>query len=291
MYLYNQIKEHPEMDFYPRTFIFGAKAAAGYRRAKLTIKLINSVADVINNDKSINGKIKVVFIENYRVSNAEWIFAAADVSEQISTASKEASGTGNMKFMLNGALTLGTMDGANVEIADLVGKDNIYTFGESSEKVISLYETHGYRAADYYINDAQIKELVDLKLALVGLGGFNDFYPSEISGGMKKRAGLARALALDPEILYFDEPSAGLDPVSSRHLDDLILDINRSLGTTLVIVSHELASIFAVGSNSIFLDSETKSIIGRGNPKELVKNPPNETVYNFLTRGGEEHGS
>lgn len=136
-----------------------------------------------------------------------------------------------------------------------------------------------------------IKELVDLKLALVGLGGFNDFYPSEISGGMKKRAGLARALALDPEILYFDEPSAGLDPVSSRHLDDLILDINRSLGTTLVIVSHELASIFAVGSNSIFLDSETKSIIGRGNPKELVKNPPNETVYNFLTRGGEEHGS
>ena len=131
-----------------------------------------------------------------------------------------------------------------------------------------------------------IKELVDLKLALVGLGGFNDFYPSEISGGMKKRAGLARALALDPEILYFDEPSAGLDPVSSRHLDDLILDINRSLGTTLVIVSHELASIFAVGSNSIFLDSETKSIIGRGNPKELVKNPPNETVYNFLTREG-----
>ena len=140
-------------------------------------------------------------------------------------------------------------------------------------------------------SDKLISELVSLKLALVGLTGFEEFYPSEISGGMKKRAGLARALALDPEILYFDEPSAGLDPVSSRHLDDLILDINRSLGTTLVIVSHELASIFAVGSNSIFLDSETKSIIGRGNPKELVKNPPNETVYNFLTRGGEEHGS
>lgn len=137
----------------------------------------------------------------------------------------------------------------------------------------------------------QIAELVDLKLSLVGLGGFNDFYPSELSGGMKKRAGLARALALDPEILYFDEPSAGLDPGSSKRLDDLILDINHSLGTTLVIVSHELDSIFAIGNNSIFLDSETKTIIGRGNPKELVKNPPNETVYNFLTRGGEKHGS
>lgn len=161
MYLYNELKEHPDMEFYPRTFIFGAKAAAGYKNAKLTIKLINSVADVVNNDPAINGKIKVVFIENYRVSNAEIIFAAADVSEQISTASKEASGTGNMKFMLNGAVTLGTSDGANVEIHELVGDDNIYIFGEKSEAVIKHYEKADYVAKDYYKKSPVIKEAVD----------------------------------------------------------------------------------------------------------------------------------
>lgn len=160
MYIYNKIKENPNMDFLPRTFIFGAKAAAGYRRAKLTIKLINSVADVINNDKSIHNKIKVVFIEDYRVSNAELIFAAADVSEQISTASKEASGTGNMKFMLNGAITLGTMDGANVEIVDEVGKENAFIFGMSSDEVIDLEKNGGYNPKDIFNSDQDIRRVL-----------------------------------------------------------------------------------------------------------------------------------
>ncbi len=160
MYLYNQIKEHPEMEFYPRTFIFGAKAAAGYEIAKLTIKLINNVAAVINNDYSIEGKIKVVFIEDYKVSNAEWIFAASDVSEQISTASKEASGTGNMKFMLNGALTLGTMDGATVEMVEEMGEENAFIFGMSADEVIALEQNRYYNPMDIFNQDQDIRKVL-----------------------------------------------------------------------------------------------------------------------------------
>ena len=192
MYLYNQIKDHPEMYFYPRTFIFGAKAAAGYVRAKETIKLINSVADVINNDKSINGKIKVVFIEDYRVSNAEIIFAAADVSEQISTASKEASGTGNMKFMLNGAPTLGTMDGANVEIVEEVGIENAFIFGLSSDEVINFENNGGYNPADTYFNDWDIKRVVDQLIDGTYSNGdremYRDLYDSLVNTHGQERA-------------------------------------------------------------------------------------------------------
>ena len=171
MHLYNQIKSHPDMDFYPRTFIFGAKASAGYRRAKAIIKLINSVGDVVNNDASIKGKIKVVFIENYRVSNAEMIFAAADVSEQISTASKEASGTGNMKFMLNGAVTIGTMDGANVEIVEEVGEENAFIFGLSSDEVINYENNGGYNPKEIYNTDQ------DIRLVMTQM--INGFYSPE----------------------------------------------------------------------------------------------------------------
>lgn len=161
MYLYNKLKSNPDLEFYPRTFIFGAKASAGYRRAKAIIKLINSVGELVNQDQAIQGKLKVVFIENYRVSNAELIFAASDVSEQISTASKEASGTGNMKFMLNGAITLGTMDGANVEIVEEVGIENAVIFGLSSDEVIAYEQNQTYRPRDIYESDADVRAVVD----------------------------------------------------------------------------------------------------------------------------------
>lgn len=192
MYLYNKIKEHPDMEFYPRTFIFGAKAAAGYRRAKLTIKLINSVADVINNDASINGKIKIVFIEDYRVSNAELIFAAADVSEQISTASKEASGTGNMKFMLNGALTIGTMDGANVEMVEEMGEENAFIFGLSADEVINYEQHGGYNPMDIFNSDQDIRhvlmQLINGYYAPQDPELFRDLYDSLLNTNNSDRA-------------------------------------------------------------------------------------------------------
>ena len=198
IHLYHKIKEHPEMDFYPRTFIFGAKAAAGYRRAKLTIKLINSVADVVNNDASINGKLKVVFIEDYRVSNAELIFAAADVSEQISTASKEASGTGNMKFMLNGAPTLGTMDGANVEIVEEVGEENAFIFGLSADEVINYEKNGGYDPAYYFNTDQEIRQVL---MSLINgtfsndTEMFRDIYDSLLNTNSSDRADMYFILA------------------------------------------------------------------------------------------------
>ena len=192
MYLYNQLKKNPNMKFYPRTFIFGAKAAAGYLRAKQTIKLINSVADKVNNDASIKGKLKVVFIEDYRVSNAEWIFAAADVSEQISTASKEASGTGNMKFMLNGAPTLGTMDGANVEIVDEVGAENAFIFGMSSEEVINYENNGGYHPYEIYQKDKDIHEVLDQLVDGTYANGdpelYKDLYQSLLFGDTGSQA-------------------------------------------------------------------------------------------------------
>ena len=192
MYLYNQIKEHPEMSFYPKTYIFGAKASAGYIRAKEIIKLINSVADVINNDRSINGKLKVVFIEDYRVSNAELIFAAADISEQISTASKEASGTGNMKFMMNGAPTLGTMDGANVEIVDEVGIDNAFIFGLSADEVINYEQNGGYNPYDIYNNDPDIRRVVDQLIDGTYANGDKEMY-RDLYNSLLNNQGGARA--------------------------------------------------------------------------------------------------
>ena len=187
MYLYNQIKRNPDYDMVPRTFIFGAKAAAGYKIAKQTIKLINNVANVINNDASIKGKIKVVFIENYRVSNGEIIFAAADVSEQISTASKEASGTGNMKFMLNGALTIGTLDGANVEMLEQVGEDNIYIFGLKADEVAARVKYAGTdEVKNIYSSNASLRhaleQLVDGSIVPGSNQMFRDLYQTLLFG-------------------------------------------------------------------------------------------------------------
>ena len=186
MYLYNQVKENPNLDMIPRTFIFGAKAAAGYKIAKLTIKLINAVADVINNDRSINNKLKVVFIEDYRVSNAEIIFAAADVSEQISTASKEASGTGNMKFMINGALTIGTLDGANVEMAQAVGKQNIFIFGYKANEVDEIWR-NGYSSSKYYNESPKLRRIIEALII-----GFNGESFSEIANYLFNRYARSR---------------------------------------------------------------------------------------------------
>ena len=192
MSLYNKLKENPDMDIVPRSFIFGAKAAAGYRRAKLTIKLINAVADVVNNDKSIKGKIKVVFIEDYRVSNAEILFAAADLSEQISTASKEASGTGNMKFMLNGALTIGTMDGANVEIVEEVGMKNAFIFGLSSDEVIAYEKNGNYNPVEIYDSNPEVKkvlmQLIDGFYSPEDKDLFRDIYDSLLNTNSSDRA-------------------------------------------------------------------------------------------------------
>ena len=218
MYLYNKIKEHPEMPFYPRTFIFGAKASAGYAKAKKIIKLINSVADVINHDDSIKGKIKVVFIEDYRVSNAEWIFAAADVSEQISTASKEASGTGNMKFMLNGALTLGTMDGANVEIVEEVGEDNAFIFGLSADEVMNYEKNGGYDPMQYFNNDPDIRQvLMQLINGMYSHGDMNlfrDLYDSLLQSNQWEKADQYFILA------DFKSYAAAQERVEARYRDE-----------------------------------------------------------------------
>ena len=218
MYLYNKIKEHPEMPFYPRTFIFGAKASAGYAKAKKIIKLINSVAEVINHDDSIKGKIKVVFIEDYRVSNAEWIFAAADVSEQISTASKEASGTGNMKFMLNGALTLGTMDGAYVEIVEEVGEDNAFIFGLSADEVMNYEKNGGYDPMQYFNNDPDIRQvLMQLINGMYSHGDMNlfrDLYDSLLQSNQWEKADQYFILA------DFKSYAAAQERVEARYRDE-----------------------------------------------------------------------
>lgn len=217
MYLYNKLKDNPDLPFYPRTFIFGAKASAGYERAKSIIKLINSVGDVINQDPAIKGRIKVVFIEDYRVSNAELIFAAADVSEQISTASKEASGTGNMKFMLNGALTLGTMDGANVEIVEEVGEENAAIFGLTAQEVINYENQGGYQPMDYYNGNPELRRVVDQLVSGEYAGGdtnrFRDIFNSLLTSQGGGRADMYFILG------DFKSYTAAQERVESKYRD------------------------------------------------------------------------
>ncbi|MDD3278471.1 MAG: glycogen/starch/alpha-glucan phosphorylase [Lachnospiraceae bacterium] len=232
MHLYNTLKDNPDMPFYPRTFIFGAKASAGYERAKSIIKLINSVGDVINNDASIRGRIKVVFIEDYRVSNAELIFAAADVSEQISTASKEASGTGNMKFMLNGALTLGTMDGANVEIVEEVGDEHAFIFGLSADEVIRYENQGGYDPMSYYNSNPMIHrvvdQLVDGTFSQGDTNRFRDIHDSLLSNRNSSRADMYFILADFQSYLAAQERVESKYRNSSEWAKSAILNISKA---------------------------------------------------------------
>ncbi len=250
----------------------------------------------MNNDKITAHGLKVAYGENVIIKNADFTVRKNDI---FIIMGGSGSGKSSLLRVLTGLMppASGTfwVDGINYLQADqntkleIMKKTGILYQSGGLFSSMTLAENIALPLQKYSNYDEDtIAELVNLKLSLVGLAGFNDYYPAEISGGMKKRAGLARALALDPDIVYFDEPSAGLDPISSARLDDLMKDINQNLGTTLVVVTHELDSIFAIGTNAIFLDASTKTISASGNPHELLKNPPDKNVYDFLTRGKED---